>query len=196
MVEADFKAWLRYHVEAFPSLADWLKKNPGTVTFWEKPFSDVSLDDAKAATDEMASGELDEPNGYGKHPKVIAKRARQIGYGRRQSSAVVDGEQTYRCPKCLDEGFVAVVDPIHYRAGRLRPCSVLCTCCEGDRKAERRVDGKRRATPRFDKRRMCQWDPELSREEMQAEFDRWLRVGRLEAASGYEPAFTSYNEAG
>ena len=169
MNKSEVIEWINYHSDAFPSVGDWIVKHQEAIRFWEKPFTDVSLDDAKAATDEMASGELDEPRGYSQHPKVIAKRARQIGYGRRQSSAVVDGEQTYRCPKCLDEGFVAVVDPIHYRAGRLRPCSVLCTCCEGDRKAERRVDGKRRATPRYDKRRMCQWDPELSREEMQAE---------------------------
>ena len=112
MTSNDFAEWARYHGEAFPSLADWLEKHPETVKFWVKAMDAVDVRDAKTATDEMASGRLDEPKGFGQHPKVIAARARQIGASRAASLRVVDGERVYDCPLCLDEGFVPVVDPV------------------------------------------------------------------------------------
>lgn len=192
MTENDFETWLAYHRAAFPSLGDWLRKHPETLRFWELPFADVDLAHAKAATDEMASGDLDEPRGYSQHARVIAKRARQIGYGRRQST-VIDGEKTYSCQRCLDEGYFAVVDPVHWRAGRLRPCHVLCICTAGDRKAELRREGPRRQTPRFDARKMFPWDEELTSAEMSGDFRRWLDGGRVTELAGYEPAFADFN---
>lgn len=196
MTSNDFDAWIKYHSAAFPSLKDWLSRHADTIPFWERPFADVDLRDAKAATDEMAAGTLDEPRGYGQHARVIAARARQIGSARAAATRVVDGQRVYGCPLCLDEGYVAVVDPIHWRAGRFRDCAVLCTCGEGDRRANARLSsGHRRQTPRYDARRMHAIDRELTIGQQRAEFQRWLDGGRVKAMAGYESGFDDYNNA-
>lgn len=198
MTSNDFAEWARYHGDAFPSLADWLEKHPETLKFWAKALDGVDVRDAKTATDEMASGRLDEPKGFGQHPKVIAARARQIGASRAASLRVVDGERVYDCPLCLDEGFVPVVDPVHFRRGTFRACFVFCTCAIGDRRAEARPtgSGKRRETPRFDKRRMFAIDRESPDSQQRAEFAAWLGGGRVVNLPGYEAGFDAWNEAG
>lgn len=180
MTPTEFNTWLDYHKAAFPALGKWLKDHPETVKFWIKPFGGVSVDAAKAATDAMAAGELDEPRGFGSHPKVIAKHARELQHSEERQQFTADGEPIYNCPRCLDQGFVAVVDPVHYRAGELRACHVLCTCREGDRKAGRKYgDGHQPIfIPRFDAVKMFPWDYEIKLDEFRRDFETWLATGR------------------
>lgn len=198
MTKNDFDSWMKYHTAAFPSVGDWLKKHPETIRFWEMALADASVQDAKAATDEMVSGTLEEPKGYTSHPRSIAKRAREISLGRKSSLRVVDGEPVYGCSLCLDEGYVPVVDPVHFRDGTFRPCYVLCTCSTGNRKANHRPDGsgKRRETPRYDRAKMFALDPELTGAQLKRDFQSWLNGGRVKELPGYESEFDAYNAAG
>ena len=100
MTSNDFNDWLKYHTEAFPGVGEWLKKHPKTIQFWEMPFEHVELADAKAASREMVMGDLEEPKGFGYHAKVIARRAREIGFARKAIPQAVDGEAVYGCPTC------------------------------------------------------------------------------------------------
>jgi len=198
MTTNDFDSWLNYHSAAFPSVGDWIKKHPETVRFWEMAMAEASVQDAKAATDEMVSGVLDEPKGYGQHPRVIARRARELALARKSSLRVVNGQPVFSCSLCHDEGYVPVVDPVHYRNGTFRPCYVFCTCSAGDSRASRRPTGggKRRETPRYDRRRMFALDPEKTGSELKVEFRAWLSGGRVTELPGYESGFESYNAAG
>ncbi len=198
MTSNDFQTWVDYHSAAFPAVADWLRKHPETVKFWAKALDGAELRDAKAATDEMATGTLEEPKGYGQHPRVITKRAREIGSARSGGLRVVDGQPVYGCPLCHDDGFVPVVDPIHFRNGTFRPCYVICTCHAGDQRAYARPtgSGKRRETPRYDKRRMFAIDPESRESGQRAAFTAWLDGGRVAELPGYDSGFDSWNEAG
>jgi len=175
----DFNEWLQYHVRAFPAVGDWLKKHPDTVEFWANPFGDVNLVDAKAATDAMAAGRIEDPRGYSKHPVVIARHAKELRRASVRQMTGPDGERTYSCPICLDEGQVGVVNPVHWKAGRFRECFVYCTCPEGDRKQNRvSSDGRRaRIRPRFDHSRMFKWNLDVSMQQLRSEFEQWLAGG-------------------
>jgi hypothetical protein len=190
--------WIRYHSDAFPSVGDWIGKHPETVKFWGKAFDGVDLRDAKAATDEMAAGKLDEPKGYSSHPRVISKRARELGSARSSGLRVVDGQRVFGCHLCQDSGYVPVVDPVHYRKGTFRECYVLCTCGMGDQRAHARPigGGKIRETPRYDKSQMLAMDLEIPQSELKQDFERWLGGGRVASLSAYEPAFDDFNEVG
>lgn len=176
MIFTEFNDWLAYHVRAFPAVGDWIKKHPDTVEFWANPFEDVNLADAKAATDAMAAGKIEDPRGYSKHPIVIARYARELHRANARPVIGPNGERTFSCAVCCDDGMVAVVDPIHYRKGRLRSCSVYCTCPVGDRKQNRsNADGHRSVVrPRFDPGRMFPWNGELTVAQNQVEFEAWL----------------------
>lgn len=197
MTSNDFEAWIAYHSAAFPTIGDWLRKHPETVRFWEKAFDGIDLRDAKAATDEMASGKLDEPKGYSSHPRVISKRARELAFSR-GGQQVIDGQRVFGCGLCADSGYVPVVDPVHYRNGTFLACYVLCTCGTGDQRAHARPSGggKPRQTPRFDKSRMFALDLERPESELRESFRQWLGGGRVASMPAYEPAFADYNEAG
>lgn len=176
MTSNDFRDWYAYHSKAFPGVADWIRKHPDTLQFWELPFAGVDLADAKQATKEMATGDLEEPRGFGQHAKTIAKRAREIGFNRQDKTQAVDGQQVYSCATCFDEGLVAVVDPRYWRDGTYRACSTYCTCQSGDRKQNRKfLDGhKAIQRPRFDKQKMFRIDYELLAEESRAQFVAWM----------------------
>lgn len=196
MTNNDFTSWIEYHSAAFPALGDWLRKHPETLKFWAKALDGASIQDARTATDEMAAGDLEEPKGYGQHSRVIAKRARELSLARSASLRVVDGEPVYGCLLCLDEGYVAVVDPVHFRRGTFRPCYVLCTCATGERKANQRPagSGQRRETPRYDRAKMFALDPEMTDAQNRQDFAAWLGGGRVKDLPAYERAFDDFNE--
>ena len=186
MTTNDFREWYTYHCGAFPGVADWMKRHPETIKFWEMPFEHVELADAKAATREMAAGDLEEPRGFSQHAKLIARRAREIGFASKTAPQAVDGEPVFSCPTCQDAGLVAVVDPRAYRAGQFRPCSVYCTCHAGDLKQNRKFSDGHRAVvrPRFDARKMFRLDYDEKGSDQKAAFEAWL-AGRIERHQGY-----------
>lgn len=196
MTSNDVVDWIRYHSDAFPSVGDWIGKHPETVKFWGKAFDGVDLRDAKAATDEMASGKLDEPKGYSSHPRVISKRARELAFAR-GGQQVIDGQRVFGCGLCADSGYVPVVDPVHYRNGTFRACYVICTCGTGDQRAHARPigNGKPRQTPRYDRSKMFALDPELTDAQLRVDFAAWLSGGRVKDLPGYDRGFDAWNEA-
>ncbi len=186
MTTNDFQEWYAYHSKAFPGVADWMKKHPETIRFWEMPFEHVELADAKAASREMVTGDLEEPKGFGQHAKAIARRAREIGFARKAAPQAVDGESVYGCPTCQDAGLVAVVDPRAYRAGQFRACSVYCACHAGDVKQNRKFSDGHRAVvrPRFDSTKMFRLDYEEKASDQKAAFAEWL-ARRIQNHPGY-----------
>lgn len=185
MLNQEFDSWLVNHTNAHPELAAWLKKgtNSSVLEFWKAALEKTLLSDAKDVTRRMAIGELDEPKGFSKHGAFVARQAREASYSRQSKSTAIDGEPVYVCKTCFDEGLVAVVDPVAYRAGQFRACSTYCTCHMGDLKQNRKFSDGRRAIvrPRFDAAKMflLNYDMDTNESHTQfadcrAQFETWL----------------------
>jgi hypothetical protein len=113
MTNEEFNEWLRHHTAAFPGMAAWLNKLPqkrDTLAAWEYALRAVDLDAAKRATDLMLSGEEAQPAGWGSYPAAIRAIAMRLCGERRQYSQprTIDGQPTYECAHCQDEGWVMV----------------------------------------------------------------------------------------
>lgn len=126
MTESEFKDWFAYHRGSFPSIDGWLAKidqasrndpdalrSVNILKSWRRTLGDVSLAAAKKATDAMARGDLDEPKSFDSHPKAIRRASHKEGNRRGTIRALkmIDGEPTYKCPHCLDSGWVDVFHP-------------------------------------------------------------------------------------
>lgn len=107
---SDFRKWMAYHAAANPT---WAKQassaNATTIEAWSSLMVGISLEHAKRATDDMASGAISRPYAVEDHITAIAKRSRDIG------SAVIrqrdSREKTYLCSLCLDSSFVTILHP-------------------------------------------------------------------------------------
>ena len=145
MLRSEFELWLDHHMATYPSLKTWLAGNTGTAARWARALEDVSLTEAKLATDAMMSGDLEKPRGWSDHPPVIRKWARQreTVLKRAKSMTFIDGNLVYDCPLCSDTGLVSILHPkmtrdIHEgKRTRERPgdrlrCAVACSCGAGD----------------------------------------------------------------
>ena len=116
MNRAEFDQWWDYHSDAFGNLAEWFAKRPEkgrrTMAQWGRTLSRVSLDDAKAATDAMHAGDLEEPRGFDRHPAAIRRAAVKMRTARARERdrrrSFVDGEEVFRCPQCQDDGRLIV----------------------------------------------------------------------------------------
>ena len=58
----EFSLWLDYHCERFPTLRGCINQHKETRRVWIDLFKGVTLDEARAVTDQMASGEIDRPH--------------------------------------------------------------------------------------------------------------------------------------
>lgn len=140
----EFEAWVAGHVAAFGGLKTWLRDNPECAAAWRECLADVPLADAKEATRLLNVGEEEAPRGYGDHARAVRRIALRLALDRRPETprpCYVDGQRTYRCPTCLDDGVVLVANiwktpaggrPLRsYSAGssqRLPQCAVGCDC--------------------------------------------------------------------
>ena len=117
MTSDEFKTWLDYHTQAFPAIADWLGNHSSQLQFWQKALRDVSLANAKMATDAIFSGSITRPQGFGNHPAVIRRYAKDQRpdqlYARRE--VFFDGDQAHVCPTCEDTGHVLIWNPVVLR---------------------------------------------------------------------------------
>lgn len=125
MTSAEFNQWLAYHQAAFPEIASWMRNMDGTgapddvrptpqriAAQWARALEDVTLDEAKAATDRM----FREPDLHPKSFSAHATAVRLIAIGDRppkterpwRANAQWRGA---RCRQCLDRGVVFVISP-------------------------------------------------------------------------------------
>lgn len=142
----EYTQWAKYHSGLFQGFQAWYAKMPDeAVEVWRDGLADVELRHAKAASKEMAIGEIDPPNGFGRHLPAIRKRARDLAYSDRPvNSMIVGGQRAYRCPVCLDEGVVPIYHPRFIAAlidglegpdafRLVQTCNARCNCGAGRR---------------------------------------------------------------
>jgi hypothetical protein len=152
MTYSEFTEWLRHHTAAFigvatkiqalPTIArDGMPSRDEFAAAWYRTLRDVSLADARAATDKMAAmPEADLPKGFDRHPAKILQIVRgavKSGGWRPYSPHRVDGQETYRCLACRDTGIVSVwserslaaaVDGTLGQPWTVYTVAVRCTC--------------------------------------------------------------------
>jgi hypothetical protein len=91
MTGSDFNSWLKYHTTRFSGLVTWFGKfsdvsrgplDPTKAEIagaWEQILTGVDLADAKAATDQLASGEAEfSDRGFDCHPRDVRRLARSV----------------------------------------------------------------------------------------------------------------------
>lgn len=139
MTEPEFREWLKHHFARFTAAAGWLGRFPtmqrhegdptqrSVIEAWRFTLSDVNLEDAKRASDALASGDesFSEKTGFDHHPKDVRRISRGRS-GDRSAAAKTgmrlrrfEGEPTYRCHHCRDEGFRIVVHDMTVHAARM-----------------------------------------------------------------------------
>lgn len=169
MTKDDFNEWLTHHKTCFTGIECWLDKvtsgdkaptRTQILSTWATILRDVELSEAKRASIKMAAGEIEEPKGFDRHPAAIRKAA---GVSRHAAVANaprydLDGNQTYACLTCMDDGWVRCWHPqsmAQAKAGKpIEPYSVavVCTCAIGQTK------DKHRTYPRYDAKRWLRLD--------------------------------------
>lgn len=161
MTGDEFDEWYRYHVARFVGISSWMAKLPTIPTdshpvnrsdvfdAWYGTLRYHDLDDAKAASDQLAASD-DQPRSFDRHPAAVAaiarhrkserqRRERSADFARRQST----GDESYRCLVCRDEGdllcwhpvCMAVIQENHSEIpDKFVPYRtvVRCTCQAGD----------------------------------------------------------------
>lgn len=123
MTKEQFAQWFAYHSAAFTGIAAWLEKvtkgpeSPPRIQVlraWLRTLEDCDLAEAKAATDAMARGEIEEPKGFDRHPAAIRaacgksrrQRAKSYEIERYENGDPDRGARLYCCPLCQDTGAV------------------------------------------------------------------------------------------
>lgn len=125
MTSAEFNQWLAHHQAAFPEIASWMRNLDGTgapndvrptpqriAAQWARALEDVTLDEAKAATDRLFREPDLQPKSFSAHATAV----RLIAIGDRPPKAERPWRANAqwrgaRCRQCLDRGVVFVVSP-------------------------------------------------------------------------------------
>lgn len=161
MTQTEFQEWLKYHRSRYTGLSKFISGLPKVSTSeveptrddvmaaWYYALKDVELEDATAATDAMHRGDYAEPKGWDRHPSAIRAIATNGKETRSYKPArFIDGEQTFSCPHCMDQGWITVWHPKSMNAaivgtlgqpGTVTTCAVACTCKAGDGHARARA---------------------------------------------------------
>lgn len=198
----EFQQWMAGTVSThYPLLAEYIT-NTGYKT-WQKSLEDVDLADAEQVIRECFSGDLKPPTPYqGNYAdwcafvrqQACALRWRAITNG---ASSPTDWEPTYSCPKCLDSGYLTVVNPRSDKAKATRSerpvvkgCSVACFCSAGERRAGAK-NGK--GVPRYDTDIMCLISPGDSMAERRDKLVEFLANVK---PKGYYVEFDEWSTAG
>ena len=203
MTADDFNTFMDGHCQRFPGVRSWIAsetekmrkaaasqgKDPSGINIWGHWYhalKDLDWQACDVVSAEMFNGELDKPNGYSEHPAFIRRNVKSRMVDRFQN-VYRDGERTYKCQLCEDEGVVSVVDPrktppLSELTSNLQigHCAAACRCESGARYIELRF-------PKYDSDRMCMW--EFS-DVMVDDFKRFVAERQL---SKRHPAFDDWN---
>ena len=153
MTHDEFDKWLKVHGACFTGITSWLNKmdgsdRAGVLSEWFRILSSTPVDDAVAASRAMAADEDKRPKAFDYHPGRVRKVALSYKIDRDHESIrqspwrpPVDGEPTFACLECRDEGLIPCFHPktvaelkrandneriIEYTISR------ACTCRAGD----------------------------------------------------------------
>ena len=127
MTDTDFETWFAYHVARFTGIGAWLAKfritpSQAEVRYaWADSLRDVSLDDARAATDSLHRGDEELPKSFDDHPRYVRRLAGRFRSERSQKKNrrhFIDGEETVACLKCQDTGNLQAWHVLAVKAAR------------------------------------------------------------------------------
>ena len=109
MTPDEYDAWFDHHRACFPRIEKWfgdipVQIRPATEAAWLKVLSRTSLQDAKDASDEFFAGGDIATRYFDRHPQAIAAIARRLKAARLSARRYVDGQKTFRCLRCEDDG--------------------------------------------------------------------------------------------
>jgi len=200
--------WYPEHVACFTGIPAWMAKlekasdGPATrdvMKRWYGVLRDVELDDAKRASHRMHAGEFDEPKGFDRHPAAIRKAC---GVSRRNAEANkprydADGNRTYACLLCLDDGLVRCWHPATVadaaKTGSVPfpaySCVLRCTCNAGDQQPQ---IGQ---SPRFDSKQALPFSGCVSDRKEQQRLLDWIANREPIRPENFEPDFESQTMA-
>lgn len=201
MTPEEFTEWFAYHTARFTGIRQWLDKStkgagsPSVAEIqrgWYGTMRNLDLDNAKAASDRMHAGDIEEPKGYDRHPAAIRRACaglRKIGVIEPRYDP--DGNETFACLTCMDTGMVFIWHPKTvmqvardgFGTEPLYSCAVACTCKSGDAKAGR-------GAPRYDGQRYCKLPVGgVNWQENQDALMQWIATHHPTRPANYEPAF-------
>jgi hypothetical protein len=115
--------WYELHSACFPAVNVWLGKFGEAeavkiASEWFRLLRRCDLDDCVRASRLMFSDEENQPRGHSQHPTAVARLARSYRREREHAAAQqerwhapVDGEPTFACLDCRDEGTIDVFHP-------------------------------------------------------------------------------------
>ena len=152
MTNNEFREWLRYHGSLHPEFQSWLSRHESPkdgevgiddmTPHWSRLLVHATLEDAKMCSEDMYRDDSLLPKTYSRHASRVADLARRKAAGRSQTRPnYADGQQTFKCPRCRDEGRVFVWQGVSVRAakegmlgkvGSVQSASVYCTCQSGE----------------------------------------------------------------
>jgi hypothetical protein len=151
-----FNEWLMYHGRLFSNFDEWVaKQHDDLIRLWRRSLSNADFEICKQISEDMATGRVEQPAGYGKHINIVVREE----WGRRRSSSAgqqryVEGQRVYDCSDCRDFGVVLIYHPDFLGAisGReltleqaerlIHVCNASCPCAAGDRWREVRPPRK------------------------------------------------------
>lgn len=221
MTPSEFNEWKTYHANCVGGFSDWLAKGRSdheqreVLRLWHEALADVSLDDAKHASMAIMRGDI-EVIAFGNHPKAIRQYAKNARGGRlKRERRFVDGREVFRCPDCLDGGWVACYHPSAIKEvirnrlecvktteaerGResrrympaMKTCTYACHCDEGG-------DARDRGATVYDRERCIRVTAhthELQIDELFRETDSRVEAG-VKNRPNYTSDFDQFNQAG
>lgn len=170
MKEREFDEWWKAHRAAFLSIDQWLGKMPtdgerragrsdrlkrseipdteltqgDVLRAWRACLADVPLKEALAVSASMSRGDIDPPKTWDDHPRTVRKHAKGSSFqAHKTRGRLVDGEWTYKCQHCQDEGFRNAWHPAIVDRARREPeafmehgpwhqAPLACTCAAGE----------------------------------------------------------------
>lgn len=106
MTQDEFRDWWAAYKLAFPDTRNYVRKlgqedGQGLLNQWQRALSDVELNDALAATDAIARGDADPPEGYSRDTTaaVVRKIAHRLRDARLKPERSEQDQERYRRPK-------------------------------------------------------------------------------------------------
>ena len=180
MTRNEFDAWLDgVHTGCFPGVAGWLRKmdhseRAAVLGEWFNTLKFYALADCEQASRDLWEQES-QPKGFGAQPIAIKGLLRKKKHEREQVAAEqqrwqppIDGEPTYKCLDCRDEGSIPCFHPrtvadLQRAVGDepIRPYMIsrACTCSAGDeyRRLWGTIGGDDLRTTRRDTNGMLCW---------------------------------------
>lgn len=113
----EFETWMNEHAASFSSVKNHFDKlndegRRAGAKAWFAVLGGIDLDVARKATQALFTGK-DRPRFVDDHPSAVLEASKKIRTERKEAGKYVDGQRTYRCVQCRDNGVITLgwMDP-------------------------------------------------------------------------------------